>query len=86
MGVGEGGRRGHLAVSVPGSVYKKYPQGRGRRRPESSIELPRKDTVCSSREVGSGVRQCAPPSSNSSPTVNSGGGGQTWKGGDTCWE
>uniref|UniRef100_A0A4W2GBN5 von Willebrand factor A domain containing 3A n=2 Tax=Bos indicus x Bos taurus TaxID=30522 RepID=A0A4W2GBN5_BOBOX len=33
-----------------GSVYKKYPQGRGLRRTRSSIELPRKDTVCSSQE------------------------------------
>ncbi|XP_070424557.1 von Willebrand factor A domain-containing protein 3A isoform X4 [Equus przewalskii] len=33
-----------------GSVYKKYPQGRGVRRTSSSIELPRKDTVCSSQE------------------------------------
>ncbi|XP_070340874.1 von Willebrand factor A domain-containing protein 3A isoform X2 [Equus asinus] len=33
-----------------GSVYKKYPQGRGVRRTSSSIELPRKNTVCSSQE------------------------------------
>ncbi|XP_063454550.1 von Willebrand factor A domain-containing protein 3A [Pan paniscus] len=33
-----------------GSVYKKYPQGRGLRRTSSSIDLPRKDTVCSSQE------------------------------------
>ncbi|XP_014652682.1 PREDICTED: von Willebrand factor A domain-containing protein 3A [Ceratotherium simum simum] len=33
-----------------GSVYKKYPQGRGVRRTSPSIELPRKDTICSSRE------------------------------------
>ncbi|XP_059934373.1 von Willebrand factor A domain-containing protein 3A [Mesoplodon densirostris] len=33
-----------------GFVYRKYPQGRGLRRTSSSIELPRKDTVCSSRE------------------------------------
>uniref|UniRef100_A0AC11CJM2 von Willebrand factor A domain containing 3A n=1 Tax=Ovis aries TaxID=9940 RepID=A0AC11CJM2_SHEEP len=33
-----------------GSVYKKYPQGKGLRRTRSSIELPRKDTVCSSQE------------------------------------
>eukprot|EP00069_Balaena_mysticetus_P019325 bmy_12043T0 len=34
----------------PGFVYRKYPRGRGLRRTSSSIELPRKDTVCSSRE------------------------------------
>ncbi|XP_062036353.1 von Willebrand factor A domain-containing protein 3A isoform X4 [Lepus europaeus] len=33
-----------------GSVYKKYPQGKGIRRIRGSIELPRKDTVCSSQE------------------------------------
>nr|XP_031288930.1 von Willebrand factor A domain-containing protein 3A [Camelus dromedarius] len=33
-----------------GSVYRKYPQGRGLRRTSSSIELPRKDTICSSQE------------------------------------
>ncbi|XP_055265620.1 von Willebrand factor A domain-containing protein 3A isoform X6 [Moschus berezovskii] len=33
-----------------GSVYKKYPQGRGLRRTRLSIELPRKDTVCSNQE------------------------------------
>ncbi|XP_045398716.1 von Willebrand factor A domain-containing protein 3A [Lemur catta] len=33
-----------------GAVYKKYPQGRGVRRTDSSIELPRKDTICSSQE------------------------------------
>uniref|UniRef100_A0A2K5KIF4 von Willebrand factor A domain containing 3A n=1 Tax=Cercocebus atys TaxID=9531 RepID=A0A2K5KIF4_CERAT len=33
-----------------GSVYKKYPQGRGVRRISSSIDLPTKDTVCSSQE------------------------------------
>ncbi|KAF5914233.1 hypothetical protein HPG69_005083 [Diceros bicornis minor] len=33
-----------------GSVYRKYPQGRGVRRTSPSIELPRKDTICSSRE------------------------------------
>nr|XP_012645566.1 von Willebrand factor A domain-containing protein 3A isoform X1 [Microcebus murinus]XP_012645567.1 von Willebrand factor A domain-containing protein 3A isoform X1 [Microcebus murinus]XP_012645568.1 von Willebrand factor A domain-containing protein 3A isoform X1 [Microcebus murinus] len=33
-----------------GAVYKKYPQGRGVRRTNSSIQLPRKDTVCSSKE------------------------------------
>ncbi|KAM6166301.1 LOW QUALITY PROTEIN: von Willebrand factor A domain-containing protein 3A [Erethizon dorsatum] len=33
-----------------GSVYKKYPQGRSIRRTSSSVELPRKDTVCSSQE------------------------------------
>ncbi|XP_048967263.1 von Willebrand factor A domain-containing protein 3A isoform X2 [Canis lupus dingo] len=33
-----------------GSVYKKYPQGRGIRRVNSSIQLPRKDTICSSQE------------------------------------
>ncbi|XP_012500395.1 PREDICTED: von Willebrand factor A domain-containing protein 3A [Propithecus coquereli] len=33
-----------------GAVYKKYPQGKGVRRTNSSIELPRKDTVCSSQE------------------------------------
>ncbi|XP_078200983.1 von Willebrand factor A domain-containing protein 3A isoform X4 [Callithrix jacchus] len=33
-----------------GSVYKKYPQGRGVRRTSSSMDLPRKDTVCSSQE------------------------------------
>uniref|UniRef100_A0A8C9KNF2 von Willebrand factor A domain containing 3A n=1 Tax=Panthera tigris altaica TaxID=74533 RepID=A0A8C9KNF2_PANTA len=33
-----------------GSVYKKYPQGRGIRRVSSSIQLPRKDAVCSSQE------------------------------------
>ncbi|XP_077930831.1 von Willebrand factor A domain-containing protein 3A, partial [Halichoerus grypus] len=33
-----------------GSVYKKYPQGRGIRRVSTSIQLPRKDTVCSSKE------------------------------------
>ncbi|KAM7329264.1 hypothetical protein ACRRTK_010877 [Alexandromys fortis] len=34
----------------PGSVYKRYPQGKSVRRTNSSIELPRKDTVCSSQE------------------------------------
>ncbi|TKC46560.1 hypothetical protein EI555_001848 [Monodon monoceros] len=33
-----------------GFVYRKYPPGRGLRRTSSSIELPRKDTVCSSLE------------------------------------
>nr|XP_010959331.1 PREDICTED: von Willebrand factor A domain-containing protein 3A [Camelus bactrianus] len=33
-----------------GSVYRKYPQGRGLRRTSSSIKLPRKDTICSSQE------------------------------------
>nr|XP_020019120.1 von Willebrand factor A domain-containing protein 3A [Castor canadensis] len=33
-----------------GSVYKKYPQRRRVRRTGSSIELPRKDTICSSQE------------------------------------
>ncbi|CAO2583081.1 von Willebrand factor A domain-containing protein 3A [Lemmus lemmus] len=33
-----------------GSVYKRYPQEKSIRRTNSSIELPRKDTVCSSRE------------------------------------
>ncbi|XP_057342997.1 von Willebrand factor A domain-containing protein 3A isoform X2 [Manis pentadactyla] len=33
-----------------GSVYKKYPQGRGIRRSTTSVELPRKDTICSSQE------------------------------------
>ncbi|XP_019062940.2 von Willebrand factor A domain-containing protein 3A [Fukomys damarensis] len=33
-----------------GSVYKKYPQRRSIRRTGSSVELPRKDTVCSSQE------------------------------------
>ncbi|XP_045632445.1 von Willebrand factor A domain-containing protein 3A isoform X3 [Ursus americanus] len=33
-----------------GSVYKKYPQGKGVRRVSTSIQLPRKDTVCSSQE------------------------------------
>ncbi|XP_019505469.1 PREDICTED: von Willebrand factor A domain-containing protein 3A isoform X2 [Hipposideros armiger] len=33
-----------------GSVYKKYPPRRGTRRTSSSVELPRKDTVCSSQE------------------------------------
>ncbi|XP_066239546.1 von Willebrand factor A domain-containing protein 3A [Saccopteryx leptura] len=33
-----------------GSVYRKYPQGRGVRRASRSIELPRKDTLCSSQE------------------------------------
>uniref|UniRef100_A0A2K5DXB7 von Willebrand factor A domain containing 3A n=1 Tax=Aotus nancymaae TaxID=37293 RepID=A0A2K5DXB7_AOTNA len=33
-----------------GSVYKKYPQGRSVRRTSSSMDLPRKDTVCSSQE------------------------------------
>ncbi|XP_008059962.1 von Willebrand factor A domain-containing protein 3A [Carlito syrichta] len=33
-----------------GSVYKKYPQGRSVRSTSSSIDLPRKDTVCSSQE------------------------------------
>ncbi|XP_022382376.1 von Willebrand factor A domain-containing protein 3A isoform X8 [Enhydra lutris kenyoni] len=33
-----------------GFVYKKYPQGRGIRRVSTSIQLPRKDTVCSSQE------------------------------------
>ncbi|XP_035877287.1 von Willebrand factor A domain-containing protein 3A isoform X2 [Phyllostomus discolor] len=33
-----------------GSVYRKYPRGRSLRRVSSSIELPRKDTVCSSEE------------------------------------
>nr|XP_051703455.1 von Willebrand factor A domain-containing protein 3A isoform X2 [Oryctolagus cuniculus] len=33
-----------------GSVYKKYPQGKGIRRIRGSIELPRKDAVCSSQE------------------------------------
>ncbi|XP_060028816.1 von Willebrand factor A domain-containing protein 3A isoform X2 [Erinaceus europaeus] len=33
-----------------GSVYKKYPQGKSARRTIPSIELPKKDTVCSSQE------------------------------------
>ncbi|XP_026982479.1 von Willebrand factor A domain-containing protein 3A [Sagmatias obliquidens] len=33
-----------------GFVYRKYPQGRALRRTSFSIELPRKDTVCSSLE------------------------------------
>ncbi|KAM4829676.1 von Willebrand factor A domain-containing protein 3A [Thomomys bottae] len=33
-----------------GSVFSKYPPRRGLRRPNSSIELPRKDRVCSSQE------------------------------------
>ncbi|XP_039090381.1 von Willebrand factor A domain-containing protein 3A [Hyaena hyaena] len=33
-----------------GSVYKKYPQGRKIQRVSSSIQLPRKDAVCSSQE------------------------------------
>ncbi|XP_006872055.1 PREDICTED: von Willebrand factor A domain-containing protein 3A [Chrysochloris asiatica] len=33
-----------------GSMYKKYPQGKGAWRTRSSIELPRKNTICSSRE------------------------------------
>ncbi|XP_037670928.1 von Willebrand factor A domain-containing protein 3A isoform X2 [Choloepus didactylus] len=33
-----------------GSVYKKYPQGKGVRRSSPSVELPRKDTICSSQE------------------------------------
>ncbi|XP_048189023.1 von Willebrand factor A domain-containing protein 3A [Perognathus longimembris pacificus] len=33
-----------------GSVFSKYPAGKGLRRPNSSVELPRKDTVCSSQE------------------------------------
>ncbi|KAF6272538.1 von Willebrand factor A domain containing 3A [Rhinolophus ferrumequinum] len=33
-----------------GSVYKKYPRGRCIRRTSSPVELPRKDTVCSSQE------------------------------------
>lgn len=33
-----------------GSVYKKYPQGRVIRRSMSSVELPRKDIICSSQE------------------------------------
>ncbi|XP_069860464.1 von Willebrand factor A domain-containing protein 3A [Dipodomys merriami] len=33
-----------------GSVFSKYPPGRGLRKPNSSPELPRKDTVCSSKE------------------------------------
>ncbi|XP_006892758.1 PREDICTED: von Willebrand factor A domain-containing protein 3A [Elephantulus edwardii] len=33
-----------------GSVYKKYPQRRGVRRTSSSIELPRKNQICSSKE------------------------------------
>ncbi|XP_045142037.1 von Willebrand factor A domain-containing protein 3A isoform X2 [Echinops telfairi] len=33
-----------------GSVYKKYPQGKGIRRISHTIELPRKDKICSSQE------------------------------------
>ncbi|XP_045849159.1 von Willebrand factor A domain-containing protein 3A [Meles meles] len=33
-----------------GFIYKKYPQGRGIRRVSTSIQLPRKDRVCSSQE------------------------------------
>ncbi|XP_076997692.1 von Willebrand factor A domain-containing protein 3A [Tamandua tetradactyla] len=33
-----------------GSVYKKYPQGKCVRRTSPSIELPRKDKICSSQE------------------------------------
>nr|XP_034372547.1 von Willebrand factor A domain-containing protein 3A [Arvicanthis niloticus] len=33
-----------------GSVYKRYTQGKPSRRVSSSIELPKKDTVCSSQE------------------------------------
>ncbi|XP_035298144.1 von Willebrand factor A domain-containing protein 3A isoform X4 [Cricetulus griseus] len=33
-----------------GSVYRRYPQGKLARRINSSVELPKKDTVCSSQE------------------------------------
>ncbi|KAM8777563.1 von Willebrand factor A domain-containing protein 3A [Rhynchonycteris naso] len=33
-----------------GSVYRKYPPGRGVRRASCSVELPRNDTLCSSQE------------------------------------
>ena len=54
------------ALLLEGSVYKKYPQRRGLRRTRSSIELPRKDTVCSSQEVLCCLYQHMPPSSHSS--------------------
>lgn len=60
---GEGKRiaQDNSALFLPGSVYKKYPQGRGLRRTRSSIELPRKDTVCSSQEVLRCLYQHVPP-------------------------
>lgn len=51
-GEGRAGKRdaeGNLFL--PGSVYKNYPRGRCIRRTSSPVELPRKDTVCSSQEV-----------------------------------
>lgn len=56
---GRGGRHTDtLTLFLPGSVYKRYPRGRAIiRRPTSSVELPRKDTVCSSQEVRGRVHQ-----------------------------
>lgn len=50
-----------------GSVYRRYPQGKLARRINSSVELPKKDTVCSSQEVLSCPYQHIPlsiPSTN----------------------
>lgn len=71
IGRRKGGRKrqlhGNTAVLLLGSVYKRYPQGKSVRRTNSSIELPRKDTVCSSQEVFSCSHQPRPfviPSTN----------------------
>lgn len=72
---GEGKRiaQDNSALFFPGSVYKKYPQGKGLRRTRSSIELPRKDTVCSSQEVLCCLYQHVPPKQSFlPPTVISG--------------
>ncbi|XP_023620601.1 von Willebrand factor A domain-containing protein 3A [Myotis lucifugus] len=54
---GAGRRKTHTREAEAGSsedsVYRKHPQGRGARRTGSSLELPRKDAICSSHEVRS---------------------------------
>ncbi|XP_014400903.1 PREDICTED: von Willebrand factor A domain-containing protein 3A [Myotis brandtii] len=51
---GAGRRKTHTREAEAGSsedsVYRKHPQGRGARRTGSSLELPRKDAICSSHE------------------------------------
>uniref|UniRef100_G1P0R8 von Willebrand factor A domain containing 3A n=1 Tax=Myotis lucifugus TaxID=59463 RepID=G1P0R8_MYOLU len=52
---GAGRRKTHTREAEAGSsedsVYRKHPQGRGARRTGSSLELPRKDAICSSHEA-----------------------------------
>lgn len=56
MGEGRGveGREKVRRVTLlflPDSAYRKCPQGRAARKTSSSLELLRKDTICSSHEV-----------------------------------